>query len=35
MQDGLALGVEEDIEYSTYIGSSSAEESLVKINFRY
>jgi beta-glucosidase len=27
--------VEEDIEYTAYIGNSSAEEALVKINFRY
>jgi beta-glucosidase len=27
--------VEEDIEYIAYIGNSSAEEALVKINFRY
>jgi beta-glucosidase len=27
--------VEEDIEYTAYIGNSSAEETLVKINFRY
>jgi beta-glucosidase len=27
--------VEEDIEYAAYIGNSSAEDHLVKINFRY
>jgi beta-glucosidase len=27
--------VEEDIEYTAYIGNSSAEDHLVKINFRY
>jgi beta-glucosidase len=27
--------VEEDIEYTAYIGTSSAEDRLVKINFRY
>lgn len=27
--------VEEDIEYTAYIGNSSAEEALVKINFQY
>ena len=26
--------VEEDIEYTAYIGNSTAEENLVKINFR-
>jgi beta-glucosidase len=27
--------VEEDIEYAAYIGTSSAEEALVKINFQF
>jgi beta-glucosidase len=33
--EGSDSFVEEDIEYTAHIGNSSAEEALVKINFRY